>query len=175
MEEISRDSLAVRAPFNLQATVRLIQRRPSNEVDHWENGSYLRAFETANGVRLATVSNNGTIDAPALRLQIDGGPVANEIAAELAATFRLMLGLDHEPAPTDWLVELEPAFEPIATALRGFRCALLSDIVRNRLPRAPVPAAKSRRRHGHRRPVRAVNSVLRPRFTTVNGTHFRRR
>jgi DNA-3-methyladenine glycosylase II len=121
MENISRDSLAVRAPFNLQATVRLIQRRPSNEVDHWENRCYLRAFETANGVRLATVSNDGAIDAPALRLQIDGGPVSDVIAAELEATVRLMLGLNLEPAPTEWLSQQEPAFEPISTALRGFR------------------------------------------------------
>jgi DNA-3-methyladenine glycosylase II len=115
------EALPVDAPFNLQATVRLIQRRPSNEVDHWENERYLRAFETTDGVRLASVVNAGTIDAPALQLEIAGGPVGNAAVQDLAATLGWTLGLDHEPAPTNWLAEQEPAFELVATALRGFR------------------------------------------------------
>jgi 3-methyladenine DNA glycosylase/8-oxoguanine DNA glycosylase len=121
MDETPRNSFAVQAPFNLQATVRLIQRRPSNEVDHWENGRYLRAIETSGGVRRAAVVNVGTIDAPEVRLEIDGGPVSYEIVAEITTTLRLMLGLDHGPAPTAWLAEKEPAFAQVATALRGFR------------------------------------------------------
>lgn len=113
--------LAMAAPFNLPATVRMLQRRPVNRVDHWEDGRYLRAFETAEGLRLAVVTNMGTIDAPDVRLEIQGGAVTDEAAPELAKTVRWMLGLDAEPVPTAWLTEMEPRFGPIASALRGFR------------------------------------------------------
>ena len=45
--------LPVTDRLNLEATVRLLQRRPTNRVDRWQDGRYLRAFETAEGVRLA--------------------------------------------------------------------------------------------------------------------------
>lgn len=118
---IGSEVLPVSGPFNLQATVRLLQRRPSNGVDHWEDGRYLRAFETADGIRLATVTNLGSIDAPDLRLHVLGGSVEDRAAHELTARLRWMLGLDEAAAPTAWLVEQEPAFEPVAAALRGFR------------------------------------------------------
>ena len=124
MEEGIRTSqcqrLAVGSPFNLQATVRLIQRRP-NGVDHWERSRYLRAFETGQGTRLAIVVNDGTVDAPDVRLQIAGGSVDDETTRAAATTLRWVLGLDANPAPTTWLTEREPAFEPVASALRGFR------------------------------------------------------
>src|SRR5690554_2040101 len=41
--------LSVRAPFHLEATVRVLQRRPANRTDIWEQGRYLRVFPTAGG------------------------------------------------------------------------------------------------------------------------------
>lgn len=113
--------LLVEGAFNLGATVRLLQRRPGNPMDRWEHRRYLRAIKTAGGLRLASVVNDGTIDAPILRLDLFGGAAGDEVKAEINATIRWMLGLDAEPAPTEWFVEIEPAFEPVVAELRGFR------------------------------------------------------
>jgi len=115
------ERLATEGPFNLPATVRMLQRRPANRVDHWEAGRYLRAFESARGPRLVVVANSGTIEAPEVRLEIQGGAVAADVARGLRETARWMLGLDAAPAPTAWLAEMEPRFGPTARALHGFR------------------------------------------------------
>ena len=43
----SRSALATQAPFHLEATVRVLQRRPANRVDLWEGGRYLRVLAWA--------------------------------------------------------------------------------------------------------------------------------
>jgi DNA-3-methyladenine glycosylase II len=113
--------LPVVGPFNLLATVRLLQRRPTNRVDRWEAGAYLRAVPTADGLRLLRVTNRGANAEPALRLDLLGGAVSSETAAGLMATVRWMLGLDAPPAPTSWLAEVEPRLAPVTHALHGFR------------------------------------------------------
>lgn len=114
-------SLPTSDPFNLEVTVRLLQRRPTNRVDRWQDGRYLRAFQTAEGVRLAAVANAGTIDAPDLRLEILAGTVSDQTARDMTACVRWMLGLDAAPAPTTWLAAMEPRFAAVASALAGFR------------------------------------------------------
>jgi DNA-3-methyladenine glycosylase II len=107
--------------FNLEATVRLLQRRPTNRIDRWQDGCYYRAFPTAEGLRLVRVTNIGTIAAPDVRVEILGERVAAETAAALVATARRMLGLDEPAAPIAWLTEMEPRLAAVASALRGFR------------------------------------------------------
>jgi DNA-3-methyladenine glycosylase II len=118
----SRISLSpILGDFNLEATVRLLQRRPANRVDRWQDDSYLRAFLTAEGPRRVRVTNAGTVDTPDVRLEILDNDVSPETATRLMATVRRMLGLDVPPAPTAWLIEMEPRLAPVATALHGFR------------------------------------------------------
>lgn len=108
-------------PFNLQATVRLLQRRPANRIDHWEAGRYFRAFQTAAGTRLLVVANRGSTEVPDLWMEIQGGPVPEDVARDLMGTTRWMLGLDAAPAPVGWMVEQEPRLGPGTSALHGFR------------------------------------------------------
>ncbi len=120
--------LPVAGSFNLDATVRLLQRRPANRVDRWQAGSYLRAFPTADGPRRVRVKNAGTVDAPDLWLEILDGDVTREMATTLTETVRWMLGLDVPPAPTAWLAEMDPRLEPVTTALHGFRPPAFPDL-----------------------------------------------
>jgi DNA-3-methyladenine glycosylase II len=108
-------------PFNLEATVRLLQRRPSNRVDRWSAGAYWRAVPTANGPRLLQVTNRADILKPELQLDVRGGKVTEETVASLVAAVRWMLGLDAPPAPTSWMETVEPRLAPVTHALRGFR------------------------------------------------------
>src|SRR5678816_3540319 len=43
-EDAARSRLATLAPFHLEATVRVLQRRPGNLVDVWEHDRYLRVL-----------------------------------------------------------------------------------------------------------------------------------
>lgn len=108
-------------PFNLEATVRLLQRRPTNRVDRWEAGAYLRAMPTADGPRLLRVTNQGAVAKPSLLLDVLGGEVSDGTATEAVALVRWVLGLDAPPAPTAWLAEVEPRLAPVTHALHGFR------------------------------------------------------
>ncbi|HEU0114074.1 MAG TPA: hypothetical protein VFQ80_05335, partial [Thermomicrobiales bacterium] len=74
-----------------------------------------------DGPRLLTVANAGTIDEPALRFDVAGGPLLPATTRQAVATARWILGLDAPPAPTEWLAAIEPRFGPVASALRGFR------------------------------------------------------
>ena len=121
-------ALPVAGPFNLEATVRLLQRRPKNPIDRCENGVWLRAFDTAEGMRLVRVANAGSIDAPELRLELQGETLSQSTLDDLNATIRWMLGLDAPPAPVEWLAEMEPHFMGIAAELRGFRPPCFPDL-----------------------------------------------
>src|SRR2546423_12104808 len=57
-------ALPATPPFHLEATVRLLQRRPANRVDLWESGHYRRVLPTHDGLRPVAGSNPGTVGAP---------------------------------------------------------------------------------------------------------------
>jgi DNA-3-methyladenine glycosylase II len=121
MDRITSISIPVTAPYNLKATVRLLQRRPTNRVDRWEADGYRRAMPTAHGPRLCHLANHGTSQHPDLRLQVLGGDTPPETAEKFVATLRWMLGLDAPPAPESALAAREPRLAPVLNALTGFR------------------------------------------------------
>ena len=120
-ENSSGVPLATRAPFHLEATVRVLQRRPTNLVDVWEPERYLRLLLTADGLALVEVANHGTIDAPDVRFAIRRGNLSTTTRATLEQTLRKMLGLDVDPQPLQVLAETERRLRPTALALRGMR------------------------------------------------------
>ena len=113
--------LATRAPFHLEATVRVLQRRPTNLVDVWEPERYLRVLVTADGLALVEVVNHGTIDVPDVRFVIRRGNLSTATRATLEQTVRKMLGLDVDPEPLQVLAETERRLRATALALRGMR------------------------------------------------------
>jgi DNA-3-methyladenine glycosylase II len=115
-------------PFSLEATVRLLQRRPVNRVDRWVDGEYRRAILTPEGMRLIALRDAGSIDAPDLRLELHGGPIGGATSDQISAMVRWMLGLDAEVPPSDWLAEQEPLLVPTLDRLRGFRPPAFPDL-----------------------------------------------
>jgi DNA-3-methyladenine glycosylase II len=120
-EDVSGAQLTVRAPFHLEATVRVLQRRPINRVDVWKSNHYLRVLSTADGLVLVQVENRGTIDDPDIRLYIRCGKPSAATRLELVQTVRKMLGRDVNPAALQHRVESERRLRPLALALRGMR------------------------------------------------------
>ncbi|MGE0582743.1 MAG: DNA-3-methyladenine glycosylase 2 [Steroidobacteraceae bacterium] len=113
--------LATRGPFDLEATVRVLQRRPSNRVDVWAGGRYRRVLETSSGLVLAEVVDRGNVDAPDLRCVVRGAGRSASARREVARSLRRMLGLDIDPAPLQARAAGEPPLAAVAHALRGLR------------------------------------------------------
>lgn len=115
-------ALATRAPFHLEATVRVLQRRPTNLVDVWEQKErYLRALVTADGVALVEVANRGTIDEPDVHFTVPCGNPSSAARAALGQTVRQILGLDVDPGLLQRLAQAQRGLAPTAVALRGMR------------------------------------------------------
>lgn len=109
------------APFHLEATVRVLQRRPANPVEVWDNDRYLHAFPTSDGPVVVAVANRGSIDVPDVRLKFVAGNPSEETRRRLADTARIMLGVDVDPAPLQRAAVRVPRMRPTARALRGMR------------------------------------------------------
>ena len=114
-------SLATRAPFHLEATVRVLQRRPANASDLWVRGSYLRVLTLTRGNALIEVRNQGTVDDPDLRLSIRSGVQTAGAQVEARTAVHRILGLDIDPAPLLRSVSAETAIRAKCRALRGMR------------------------------------------------------
>ncbi len=114
-------SLETAAPFHLEATVRLLQRRPTNRVDRWVDAGYRRAYATKDGVRLVETRNFGSIDAPDVRFAILNGSSSPATDASVAASLRRTLGLDLDSAAVQRWAERKKGLRSTALALRGFR------------------------------------------------------
>jgi DNA-3-methyladenine glycosylase II len=114
-------ALATRAPFHLEATVRVLQRRPTNPVDIWRGNRWERVFSSRGGLVLTAVENRGSIDSPDVRLMIEAGEPSPTTLTDLEHSVRKVLGLDLDPAPLAAAAERLRALRPTAVALRGMR------------------------------------------------------
>lgn len=113
--------LETRAPFHLEATVRVLQRRPGNLVERWEQEAYLRVLPTDGGSALVQVSNRGSIDRPDVRFVVLRSEASHGELPKLEITLRRVLGLDVDPRPLARAVRAEPRLADVAIALRGMR------------------------------------------------------
>lgn len=109
------------APYHLGATVRILQRRPTNRVDSWADGRYRRALSTAEGIFLVETRNLGSIDEPDVRFAILNGQPSPATRASIAASLRRMLGLDVNPIAAQLWAERMGGLRSTALALRGMR------------------------------------------------------
>jgi len=121
-------TLETGAPFHLEATVRVLQRRPTNLVDVWEDGRYLRVLTTPDGPVLVEVVNQGTIARPQVRCRVLSGGESRHARAAAVRMVRAVLGLDVEPKPLQRLLEGEPKLEAVALPLRGMRPPRFPDL-----------------------------------------------
>jgi DNA-3-methyladenine glycosylase II len=120
------ERLPTHAPFHLEATARVLQRRPNNLVDVWEDGRYLRVLATPQGPVLFEARNHGTIDAPDVRLDVLAGEPSIDARRAAARTLRGVLGLDVDPVPLRHAME-EVGLGAVAHDLRGMRPPRFAD------------------------------------------------
>ena len=113
--------LAVAAPLHLEATVRVLQRRPSNPVELWDEDRFLCVFPTAEGLVVTAVENRGSIDAPDVRLTIVAGSPSPGTQREIARGVQRMLALELDPQPLADAAQRVRSLRATALALRGMR------------------------------------------------------
>lgn len=101
--------------------MRVLQRRPTNLTDVWEDGRYLRVFTIADRLFLVEVANHGTIDEPRVRFRVLHGAGSRSTRREISRLVRRVLGLDVDPGPLQRLLERERRLRSVAFALRGMR------------------------------------------------------
>lgn len=139
-------SFAIHAvpPFSLEATVRVLQRRPTNRVNRWEDGRYLRVLPTAEGLRLVAVENRGAIDTPDLRCLVSGGPVSPRTQEQLGVAVQRLLGPAVDLAPFYRAAHGDPRLQAATAALRGLkppRFPTLFEAIANVIPFQQVSLA----------------------------------
>lgn len=105
--------LDVKAPFHLEATVRVLQRRESNPVDRWDGKRWSGVVRANGRLVVARVRNAGTIDAPDVRLETEDERALPRV--------RERLGLDADPVPLSEVVAVLPEAEVLQKKLRGLR------------------------------------------------------
>lgn len=117
--------LSTHGPFHLEATVRVLQRRPSNPVEVWHGDSYRRVLRVNGNPVLVEVTNRGTIEVPDVRFAILAGEADPPI---LAGLLRRILGLDVDPRPFLDRATRQPRLRSTARALRGMRPPRFPDL-----------------------------------------------
>lgn len=120
--------LPVRAPFHLEATVRVLQRRAGNLIDRWDGQRYRRAVRMPSRTMLLEVQNLGTVDTPKVTLTISDSRASARDRAQAARLVQQMLGLDLDTAGAQRRAEAEPALRETARALRGMRSPRYPDL-----------------------------------------------
>jgi DNA-3-methyladenine glycosylase II len=121
-------ALATRAPFHLEATVRVLQRRPTSRVDLWEGDRYHRVLRVGETPVLVELRNKGSIENPDVRFSVLSGELPSASMAMLKQTLRKVLGLDVNPEPFQRLAGKVPALRPTVLALRGLRPPRFPDL-----------------------------------------------
>lgn len=113
----------VKGPLHLEATVRVLQRRPVSRVDLWEDGRYLRVLESDGVLRLVEVRNHGSLASPDLRLRIRASePRVEDVdPVGVSSSLRAMLGLDFDARRLARAAKVLPALRGTTRALRGMR------------------------------------------------------
>jgi len=101
--------------------VRVLQRRPTNLIDVWEQQRYRRTVRIGGQLRLIEVENRGTIDSPDLRLSLLPRDILSSKRSKAAQITSEILGLGVDASPCQRKAEASPALRPTALALRGLR------------------------------------------------------
>jgi DNA-3-methyladenine glycosylase II len=120
-DDVAGARLVIQAPFHLEATVRVLQRRPANRVDVWDRNRYRRVLTTAEGPVLIEVENRATVADPDVRFSIRSGHPTAATRVWLEKTVRKVLGLDLNPASLQAVAQAELRLRSTALALRGMR------------------------------------------------------
>ncbi len=123
-----RWTLELPPPYSLAYTVQLLRRTPSNLVDRWEAGQYIRGIRTRQGNCLVTVRQCGSLEASWAEVTIAAPHISEPLHEDVVAILRRVLGLDVEVAELSARFDVAPRLRSIAQRLRGMRPPRFPDL-----------------------------------------------
>jgi DNA-3-methyladenine glycosylase II len=119
--EDCRLEIEPRAPFRLDLTAWALRRRPHNAIDRWHASCYRRVVCLDGGPVALSVTQEGLVDAPRLRILLAGRP--NGPSAELLVRNALdrLLGLSVDLSDFATMAAKDRLLAPLARRMRGLK------------------------------------------------------
>jgi DNA-3-methyladenine glycosylase II len=108
-------------PFRLDWTAWILRRRPENRIDSWNGESYSRVLVVEGSPVLIEVVQAGGIDAPVLRVRLEGAAVTAGTKSFVSEILGRMLGLYLDLSPFYAMADRMPELRGLARRFRGVR------------------------------------------------------
>jgi len=113
--------LPVTAPFRLDFTVAVLQRRPQNALDRWDGRYYRRLLIFRNKPHEVCVSQQQASDTPTLDVEVSASRIASTARENATSVLRRTLGLQLNLAPFYRLAEHHPRLHALVRPFIGMR------------------------------------------------------
>lgn len=114
-------SLIPRSPFRLDLTAWVLRRRPDNAIDRWDGTAYRRVLQLTTGPVEVVVTQFGPLEAPKLRVVLNGNAIRSQVKAEVSSALRRLLGLDIDMQAFYRFAKGERPLGDIACRFRGMK------------------------------------------------------
>src|SRR5512146_2763014 len=108
-------------PFRLDLTAWALRRRKENLIDRWDGETYRRVLPVAGTVVEVAVSQDGSRDAPRLRVDVRGERLPDGVTDEVKKTLIRMLGLEVDLTDFYALAARDPRLGPLSDSFRGVK------------------------------------------------------
>ena len=108
-------------PFRLDLAVWTLRRRPGNTMDRWDGQTYRRALPLTEGLVEVAVNQVGPLDAPQLRVSVEGQTDISAIRTNVRSTLTRLLGLNTDLTPFYAFAARDRRLRPLAERFRGMK------------------------------------------------------
>ncbi|HEU4326430.1 MAG TPA: AlkA N-terminal domain-containing protein [Roseiflexaceae bacterium] len=113
--------LSLRGPFDFARSIRFWRRSTGELCEQWADGVYRRVVEQDGSPAVLALHSAGTVEAPAVRLELDGRPATAAETVRLAGLVRHMLGDDLDLRACYAALAGDEALAPVFARLYGLR------------------------------------------------------
>jgi DNA-3-methyladenine glycosylase II len=114
-------SVEPRPPFRLDLTVWAIRRRRGNLIDSWDGETYQRVLSVRGKPVLLSVTQQGPIDAPGLKVVASGERGSALVRAAVVLALERLLGLQIDPSAFYELASKQRRMHELASRFRGLK------------------------------------------------------
>lgn len=108
-------------PFSLNFTLWILRRRPHNFWDFWDGKVYRRVFFLHGQPLEVSVSQEGPINSPKLKVSAVGREINSPIIASLKASLKQILGLDVNLSEFYKMAKSDSLLKPLVIKFWGFK------------------------------------------------------
>jgi DNA-3-methyladenine glycosylase II len=108
-------------PFRLDLTAWALRRRKENLIDRWDGETYRRVLPVAGTVVEVAVNQEGSPDAPRLRVAVRGERLPAGMAEEVETKLTRMLGLELDLSGFYTMAARDSRLAPLVEQFRGMK------------------------------------------------------